>query len=121
MNLKNKFLKFSGVGIITTLASYSLYLFLIVFFNYQIAYVVAFVSGIAFSFVLNSTYVFKVQQTVRKFILFPLVYLVQYLLGAMLMGVVIEVLGVSNLIAPLFVIFCLMPVSYLLSKKILER
>ena len=120
MHPKNKFLRFIGAGIVNTIASYSVYLFLIFFFSYQISYACAFVFGIALSFVLNSKYVFEVQQTLRKFILFPLVYLVQYLLGALLMGVVIEVLGVSKLIAPLFVIICLMPVSYLLSKKILQ-
>ena len=103
------------------MASYSVYLFLIFFFSYQISYVVAFVLGVALSFVLNSKYVFEVQQTVTKFALFPLVYLVQYLFGALLMGVIIEVLGVNKLIAPLFVIVCVMPISYLLSKKILER
>jgi len=121
MNQKNKFLKFTGVGIINTMASYAVYLFLIFFFSYQISYIVAFVSGVALSFVLNSKYVFEVQQTLRKFTLFPLVYLVQYLLGALLMDVIIEVLGVSKFFAPLFVIICLTPVSYLLSKKILER
>ena len=120
MHPKNKFLRFIGAGIVNTIASYLAYLFLIFFFSYQISYAIAFVLGVALSFVLNSKYVFEVQQTLRKFILFPLVYLVQYLLGALLMGVVIEVLGVSKFIAPLFVIVCLIPVSYLLSKKILQ-
>jgi putative flippase GtrA len=121
MNLKNKFIKFIGAGLINTLLSYLLYAFLVLFLNYQISYAVAFVFGIGLSYILNTKYVFEVEQTFKKFILFPLVYLLQYLLGAFMMNFVIELVGINKFIAPLVVTVCLLPVSYLLSKKILVR
>jgi len=121
MNLKNKFIKFIGAGLINTVFSYLLYAFLVLFLKYQISYAVAFVFGIGLSYILNTKYVFEVEQTFKKFILFPLVYLLQYLLGAFMMNFVIELVGINKFIAPLVVTVCLLPVSYLLSKKILVR
>ena len=121
MNLKNRFLKFIGAGVINTIASYLVYLLLVLFLNYQISYAIAFVFGIILSFILNTKYVFEVEQTVKKFVLFPFVYLVQYLLGAFMMNFIIEILEINKFFAPLIVTVCLLPVSYLLSKKILVR
>ena len=121
MNLKNRFLKFIGAGVINTIASYLVYLLLVLFLNYQISYAIAFVFGIILSFILNTKYVFEVKQTLNKFVLFPFVYLVQYLLGAFMMNYIIEIIEVNKFLAPLVVTVCLLPVSYLLSKKILVR
>ena len=121
MNLKNKFIKFIGVGVINTIASYLVYILFALFLDYQIAYAIAFVFGIILSFVLNTKYVFEVQQTIKKFLLFPLVYLIQYLLGAGMMSLIVEIFEINKFIAPLIVTMCLIPVSYLMSKKILEK
>lgn len=121
MNLKNKFIKFIGAGVINTVVSYLLYVILVLFINYQISYAISFIFGIILSFILNTKYVFEVEQTIKKFVLFPLVYLVQYLLGAFMMNIIVEIIGVNKFFAPIIVSLCLIPVSYLLSKKILVR
>ena len=72
------------------------------------------------SFVLNTKYVFEVEQTLKKIILFPFVYFVQYLLGAFMINFIVERLEFNKFFAPLLVTICLLPVSYLLSKKILR-
>lgn len=119
MILKNKLLKFIGVGGINTIVSYLLYALLALFLNYQIAYALAFVFGIVLSFFLSTRYVFAVEKTLKKFILFPLVYLVQYILGAGLLELIVSVFHIDKFLAPLFVTASLIPVSYILSKKIL--
>ncbi len=121
MNLKNRFLKFIGAGVINTIASYLLYVIVVLFLSYQVSYAISFVFGIILSFILNTKYVFEVKQTLKKFVLFPFVYLVQYLLGAFMMNYIIEIIEVNKFLAPLVVTVCLLPVSYLLSKKILVR
>lgn len=121
MNLKNRFIKFIGAGVINTVASYLLYVVLVLFLSYQISYAIAFVFGIILSFVLNTKYVFEVEQNIKKFVLFPLVYLVQYLLGAFMMTFIVEAIGINKFFAPLVVTVCLLPISYLLSKKILLK
>ena len=120
MNLKNKFIKFIGAGVINTVVSYLLYVVLVLFLNYQVSYAIAFVFGIVSSYILNTKYVFQVEQTIKKFILFPLVYLIQYFLGAFMMNITIEIIGISKFFAPIIITLCLIPVSYLLSKKILK-
>lgn len=121
MNLKNRFLKFIGAGVINTIASYLLYVIVVLFLSYQVSYAISFIFGIILSFILNTKYVFEVKQTLKKFVLFPFVYLVQYLLGAFMMNYIIEIIEVNKFLAPLVVTVCLLPVSYLLSKKILVR
>ncbi len=120
MNLRNKFIKFIGAGVINTVVSYLLYVVLVLFLNYQVSYAIAFVFGIVSSYILNTKYVFQVEQTIKKFILFPLVYLIQYFLGAFMMNITIEIIGISKFFAPIIITLCLIPVSYLLSKKILK-
>jgi putative flippase GtrA len=51
---------------------------------------------------------------------FPLVYVVQYLIGITLLPVLIEVLGFDPLIAQPVVIVVTMPVTYLLSRLIVR-
>lgn len=119
MALKNKFIKFVGVGAINTISSYLIYAILALFLSYQVAYAIAFVFGIILSFVLNAKYVFEVQQTLKKFVLFPLVYLLQYCLGAGLMELIVGMLEIDKFLAPLIVTTFLIPVSYVFSKKIL--
>jgi putative flippase GtrA len=121
MNLKNKFFRFLSAGVINSVATYLVYTLLVLFLSYQASYAVAFAFGIVLSFVLNTKYVFEVVQTKKKFVLFPLVYFVQYLLGAILLNFLIEIIGINKFFAPLFIAVCLLPVSYLLSKKILNN
>ena len=121
INLKNKFIKFLSAGVINSLASYLLYLLLVLFLSYQISYAMAFIFGIVLSFVLNTKYVFKVDQTIKKFMLFPLVYFVQYILGALMLNFLIELIGINKFFAPLVIAVFLLPVSYILSKLILTN
>lgn len=121
LNLKNKFIKFLSAGVINSVASYLVYLLLVLFLNYQASYATAFVFGIVLSFILNTKYVFEVDQTIKKFVVFPLVYLVQYILGAFMLNFLIELIGISKFFAPLIVAVFLLPVNYILSKKILTN
>jgi len=121
LNLNNEFIKFLSAGVINTVASYLVYISLVLFLSYQVSYAMAFVFGIVLSFVLNTKYVFEVDQTIKKFVLFPLVYFAQYILGAIMMDFLIELIGIDKFFAPLVVVIVLFPVSYILSKLILSN
>jgi len=118
--LTNKFLKFIGIGGVNTIVSYIIYLLLLIIFKYQVSYAIAFIFGILLSFWLNTQFVFQSERTVKKFILFPLVYLVQYLLGAFLLGLLVEYVHIHETFGPLIVTIVLLPFTYLMSKKILN-
>lgn len=113
-------IKFVGVGAINTGLTYLLYLGLMLFVSYQIAYAIAFVAGILIAYVLNTRYVFKVNQSVKKLLLFPLVYLIQYVCGAAMMHVWVAKLSINASVAPLLTTVTLLPLTYALTKIILK-
>lgn len=108
-------------GGLNTALTYVLYLALNIFYSYQVAYVCAFVFGIAFSYWFNSAIVFKVSLSFRKMVFFPLVYLIQYLLSALLLDMLIENFSMNENFAPLFVTLAVFPVTYLGSKFLLGK
>lgn len=105
-------------GGFNTIATYALYLFLLGFFSYQISYAVAYVSGVILAYYLNSKLVFKGNRGMRSVLLFPLVYVIQYLWNGFVLWVAVEKFGVNSELALLVVILLFIPVSYFLSRKI---
>jgi len=103
-----------------TLLTYGIYLLLNIYMSYQKSYVIAFISGIVFSYLFNAHVVFNVKKSWKGLMAYPLVYLLQYVLGAILLSLMVERLGIPKEIAPLFIIVLLLPVTYLLSKTILK-
>lgn len=116
---KNKILKFIGVGGVNTILSYCLYVLLALFLDYKISYALAFIFGIAISYVLSTRYVFEAKGTLKKILFFPFIYLVQYFLGLLVLHEIVEVYNVNKYLAPVLVIIILFPVTYIMSKKIL--
>nr|WP_225927323.1 GtrA family protein [Pseudomonas ekonensis] len=108
-----------GGGLNTGL-TYGLYLLLSVWIDYQIAYAIAYAAGIVFAYFFNAKVVFKVQQSWSGMLVYPTIYLVQYLLGALLLNLLVEHLHLHKAIAPILVIALLLPCSYLLNKFVLK-
>ncbi|MBN9359131.1 GtrA family protein [Herbaspirillum huttiense F1] len=118
---QNRFLRFLFTGGLNTLATYVLYLALKLVIAYQVAYFVSYVCGIVFAYFLSTLFVFEKPVSLRTFVRFPLVYVVQYGLGAVLLAFFVETLGLSPSVSPLLVIILTLPVSFLLSRSILKR
>ena len=114
-------IKFLIGGVINTAFTYCLYLSLQVILAYQVAYAVAFACGIVFSYWFNAMVVFKTAISWKGLFAFPLVYLVQYLLSAMLLSVFVERLDIPLSIAPLTVIVLTIPVTFVLTRWLLRR
>lgn len=108
-------------GALNTLLTYGVYWLLLQVLSYQSAYLIAYLLGIAFAYVFNAARVFKVQLSWRGLLMYPLVYLAQYLLGALLLSLIVERFGLSAAIAPLIITIGLLPVTYLMSKFVLQR
>ena len=108
-------------GTVTTVLSLSLYYVLQLVMPYQVAYAIAFVVGVAIAYCINVFYVFRAQHTPAKAMAFPLVYLTQYVIGALLLAVLVEWLGVPQEIAPLPVALATIPVSFLLAGLIVKK
>lgn len=119
--LSSKFLGFILVGVINTAVTYGLYLLLLVWLHYQVAYAIAYVTGIVLSYLLNATFVFSVSLSWRSFFSFPLVYLVQYAICLMAMYVLVEGFHLNLKLAPLIITAATIPITYILSKWVLIK
>ncbi|MDI3275620.1 GtrA family protein [Pseudomonas sp. AL03] len=115
-----RWVSFLAGGCLNTLLTYGIYLLLNMHISYQKSYVIAYISGIVFSYLFNAQIVFNVKKSWKGLIAYPLVYLLQYILAALMLGLMVERLGIPKEIAPLLIIVLLLPVTYLLSKTILK-
>lgn len=106
-------------GGINTAFTFGAYLALITVMSYQWAYLLAYILGIAFSYWFNAILVFQVALSWKGFFAYPLVYLIQYVLSALLLGALVEIAGVNDTWAPLLVAACMVPLTYAISRSVL--
>ena len=98
--IKSQTMRFFIAGVANTVLTYLIYLALLPLLAYVLAFTVTFVIGIIFSFFMNSLYVFNSPLGLSGLIKYPGVYFAQYLLGLVLLGVLIDCLGVDERFAP---------------------
>lgn len=115
-----EFVKFLIIGCINTGAGYVLYLIFIQKVAYSFAYSLSFALSIIISYVLNARYVFKEPLSLKKFLGFPLVYVIQYLSGICLLYIVVERLSIPVSLAPLLVVVITLPITFLLARFIVK-
>lgn len=125
MNLKDRFfsaefIRFGIVGVINTLHHYLWFFVFGVFLNYDFANVFAFIISMIGSFYLNCYFTYKVRPTFKKFIKFPIVYLVQIIMAYIIPKIGVEIFNVKEIFVPLLTSFSI-PVVFLLSRYILKK
>jgi putative flippase GtrA len=99
--------------------SYLAYLALLKWVSYRWAYSLSYVAGIFLSFVLNSRFVFRVPLRWRKLLRYPAVYIVQYVLGYAVLYAAVGLAGIDSRLGPAVVLAVTVPVSFLLSRRVL--
>lgn len=112
--------KYVILGVINTGLTYLIYLLSLQVFPYLVAYTISYISGIVLSYFFNSVLVFKVSLHWKKALKYPLVYLIQYLLGSVLIAILVEHLGIAPSIAALLNVIILLPVSFILTRLLLK-
>ena len=120
-SMSSEFIRFILAGGANTVATYALYLLLLAVFPYPTAYTVSYAVGIALAYYLNSLFVFRQPLQWKKTFTFPLVYVIQYCVGIALLFLLVEVFHVSAAIAPLLVIACTVPLTFVLSRRVLVK
>lgn len=115
-----EFLKYLVSGVINTFATYFLYLIIHLVWEYKIAYTISYFIGILISYLLNSLFVFREKISFLKFIKFPLVYIVQYIINFIIIYVFVENVGIPTKIVPLIAIIFTVPVTFLLTRLIIK-
>lgn len=117
--LDNPFIRFLIMGTTNTGVTYVIYVGLVLFMPYAMAYTVTMAVGIYLSYFLNARYVFRSKLNLAAALQYPSVYLVQYLLGLLLLYLLVEKAGVSRFLAPLIIVCVTVPVTYVLSRYLI--
>ena len=107
-------------GGVNALAGYSIYALLIQRFSYLVSYTIAYILGIAISYFVNSKFVFDKKLKLSKALKYPLVYVVHYLLSTVFLYCLVQVLGVNKLIAPLLILLVTVPVTFVLTRRVVS-
>ncbi|OZI11054.1 polysaccharide biosynthesis protein [Bacillaceae bacterium SAS-127] len=118
-----EFIKFVIIGGINTLHYYAIYLLLhsLLHQNYMLSHIVAFLISLVISFFLNCYFTFQVKPTLLKFFTFPLSQLFNFCLTSFFMYMLIEYLHISSTVTPIIVLFLSVPVTFVVTGKILKK
>ncbi|BBJ00623.1 hypothetical protein FGKAn22_23150 [Ferrigenium kumadai] len=119
--IHGEFARFLIVGAANTLSTYLLYLLLLAFFPYLIAYSLSYCTGIVISYFLNIRFVFKRHVSLATFLAFPVVYISQYCLSALILWLLVEQSGVAPALAMVGVIAATVPITFLMSRFVLRK
>lgn len=115
-----EFARFLLVGASNTLFSYLIYLSLLTVMPYIAAYTLAYCAGVVLSYFLNVYFVFKKRVSIASFLKFPLVYVIQYCLGGLVLWLLVSA-GIGPTLAMVGVIIVTIPVTFLASRFILKK
>jgi putative flippase GtrA len=115
---RSRFLRFLLSGGVNTITTYATYLVLLQLLDYRVAYTVAYVFGILLAYVLNWLFVFRVHRGLSSVLLFPFVYVAQYVASLAAVWIWVQIIGFSKYFAPLIAIAITIPLTYAVSKII---
>ncbi|SFG16896.1 Putative flippase GtrA (transmembrane translocase of bactoprenol-linked glucose) [Halobacillus alkaliphilus] len=122
-SLNNELTRFILVGGMNTLNYYIVFLFLhnLLNFHYMVAHITGFLISFVISFFLNTYFTYKVKPTLKKFLQFPLTQVVNVGVSSLLVFVLVDLLSLNSNIAPLIAVFFTVPVTFIVTSKILKQ
>ena len=118
---KSSFLRFLVSGGINTATTFAAYLVLLRITGYKTAYTLAYVFGVALAFAINRFFVFQTHRGWRSVIMFPFVYLIQYVASIAVVWLWVEKLGFPKEAAPLVAIVLTIPLTFVLSRLVFGK
>jgi putative flippase GtrA len=123
MGTTKEIIRFVIVGFINTFNYYVLYLLFNEVFqlHYGVAHILAFVISMVGSFYLNSYFTYKTKPTLKKFLRFPLTYIVNITVTTSSIFLLVEVMKLDDNIAPLLASVIAIPFTFIISRKILKK
>jgi len=115
-----RFFKFGIVGTINTLVFFAIYYGLLFLgAHYILAHTSGFLIATGNAFYLNRKFVFKPDESkskVKQLIKVFGVYFFSLLLGIALLTLMVEVIGISERIAPILILFVTIPLNFVLNE-----
>jgi putative flippase GtrA len=118
--IAGEFLRFLVMGGANTLVAYAIYLVLLNWLRYEIAYAIGYGVGIAMAYTLSATFVFRQPLRKRSAARFPFVYVAQFLVSFVLLRVAVEWIHIPEWMALGVAVVATIPVTFVLSRWILR-
>ncbi|KJY33355.1 MULTISPECIES: GtrA family protein [Streptomyces] len=111
--------RFALVGGVNTGTFFGIYLLLHPWLPYFAAYTLAFLLSMVGSFFMNTYFTYRTRPTWKKFLLFPLTNVTNYVIQSAGLYALVTWAGMDTRIAPLVAAVVAIPFTFLLSRKIL--
>ena len=128
MNIKDRsnlieFLKYAIVGCINTADYYLSYLiFMDIFkFSYKISFVMGYVVSIVGSYFLNTYFTYKQKPSVKKFLIFPLTYIPNFIIQYVGMSLLVDRINMSRKVAPVITALVATPITFFVTKYVIKK
>ncbi|MFJ9419846.1 MULTISPECIES: GtrA family protein [unclassified Streptomyces] len=112
-------IRFAVVGGVNTLTFYACYLPLHRVLPYFAAYTIGFLAGMTCSFFLNTYFTYRTRPTWKKFLLFPLTQVTNYVTQSVGLVVLVSWCGMNSKVAPLAAAALAIPFTFLVARRIL--
>lgn len=114
--LSIEFMKFVIIGVINTFNGTLFSYIYSSFLNENIAFIFGYITGLLISYLLNSYFTFKESLSIQKFIRFAISYIPNFLIQYIVVLIVINILGLYNLIAYGLAALIGVPVTFIIMK-----
>lgn len=119
--LRSQPLRFLIGGGFTTLTSLIIYWVLLGPLGYAVAYTISYALGYFVSYLVNTYFVFRSRWSLKTLFLFPMVHVVNYICGLGVVWFCVRILGVRQELAPIAAVACTVPLSYVLSRRLIKQ
>lgn len=107
-------------GVANTVFTYAIYLALLAAIDPMWAYTISFATGIVTGYAISTYFVFNARWSWKKLVAFPIVHVVNYAVGGMVLWIAMRFLQIDPRFAPLLSICATLPINYLLSRLIVR-
>jgi len=118
--MRHEFFRFILLRALCAVASYGLYLLLLLYMGYQPAYVISFLAGVVLAYVINAKFVFREALRKDSALMFPLVYVVQFILSFFILKLLVSVLLVPASLALAISVILTLPLTFYMSRKVIR-
>lgn len=117
---RSEFVRYVIAGGVNSVFSYGVYLLLLLILPYPAAYTISYFAGIPTGYVLNALFVFRQPLQWGKAFQFPVVFILQYGLGLLFTVILVDVLHVSETIAPALATALTVPPTFIATRTLLK-